>query len=144
MTQPIELTGEVPEDLSDANLLANYQELTHLVQHYQRHLGLLEYEILQRMVARESIAIPSDIYTCELKTSSTYNHLAFTPLKEILTEGDLNTCLSPAHEETVQVPDKWNTTKVKAMARRYGADAQKIVEQANMPGPNRLKFERRE
>ena len=133
-----------PDSLSDTELLATYAELTYLIDQNQRFRGHFEMEIRQRMEGRGGTAIPSDAYTCELKPQVTYNQPAFTPLKEIFLEGDLKACLTPAHPETVQVADKWNTVKVKALVRRYGAEAERIVEAAKVQGPGRLHFEKKE
>ena len=129
--------------MSDEQLLAGYDMLLEEVKSHRDYLGRLEQEIQQRMTERGSTAIPSDIFKCDREQAVSYNQAALTPLKEIFTEGDLASCLVLAHEETIQVEDKWATVKVKSLARRYGVEAEKVVEQARVPGASRVKFERR-
>ena len=132
------------ESLSDEALLEAYAQAQALAKSWADKAGRIEWEMRKRMEGRGAMAIPSDTFICELQPRSTYDQTSFTPLKEILMQTDLIECLEPAHEETRQVPDKWNTAKVKAAARRYGHEAQRIVDQATRPDVPKLKVQRRE
>ncbi len=131
-------------DTSDEDALIIYTYILATRDAFIVALGRAEMELIRRMTERGATALPSETFVCELKTTDTYDQIGYGPLKEVFNETDLATCLDPAHTETVYVFDKWNTVKVKALARRYGADALRIVEQARIPGPRRLKFERRD
>ena len=150
MTTNIDLTRietldlRTPSELNDEELLLDYEHQLALQATVTERAGRLEWEIRKRTEARGAQAIPSNDFICELKTRNTYDSLAFTPLKEILQESDLNICLTPAHQETVTIPDKWNATKVKTMARHHGDAVQQVLNQATMHGTPRLVFERRE
>ena len=113
--------------LSDEVLLNEYRMALARIHHWTEEAGRNEWEIKKRMEARGATAIPSDIYICEMISKNSYDKTRFAPLKELLTSVDLASCLVPAHEVTHLVEDKWNTVKVKALARRYGNEAQRVV-----------------
>jgi len=135
----------VPQSLSDAELLRQYEDRLTIAENYQKSAGRLEQEIYRRLEVNGGSAIPSELYVCELITRPSYDQTAFTPLKEIFNDVDLATCFEAEHTETnpVLFPDKWDTRKVIALATRYGTIAQLIVERARSYGRGRLKFERR-
>lgn len=125
---------------SDSDLLEAYDRELQLRRAVQERIGRIEQEIYHRLEARHALAIPSDAFTCELVQNWGYDQSRFVALKELLTEVDLAECWAPEHEETVRVPERWNTVKVKALARRYGEKALTIVEDARIPEKPRLKF----
>ena len=138
-------TGEIGiSGLDDARLLDAYDRALTMKKHWFDEAGRLVMEIRHRIEAREGSIIPSDTYQCELQSQREYDQTAFTPLKEVFNESDLASCLTLAHEETVTVADKWQTTKVKSLARKYGADAQRIFDKAVIEKPPRLSFKRLE
>ena len=96
------------------------------------------------MEYRSATSIPSESFICELTSRTQYDQLGFTPLKEIFNDTDLPKCFTPAHIDSVDVPDKWSTQQVIALAKRYGDQALRVVERAKSLGSPRLKFERRE
>ena len=108
-----------------------------------KRAGECEAEIRRRIKERNASIIPSNDYVCEVKTTNTYDQPSFTPLKELFTETDLAACLEPAHKETVDVPDKWKTSTVIAIARKYGPEAMRIVSKARIPASEKLLFQRR-
>ena len=130
-------------DYPDSYLLSQLDHLRKGIERYQQYAGRIEQEILRRMEERGARAIPDDFFVCEALSTMGYDQMAFTPLKEILVASELLKCLTPAHEETVLVPDKWNTAKVKSAAAKSGAEALAIVDKARRPGTRRLKFERK-
>ena len=91
----------------------------------------IEQEWLRQMEANDATSIPG---VCEQVIENTYDQLAFTPLKEILHAPDLASALTPAHQETIDVPDKWKTATVLSLAKKYGREALAIVDQARIPG----------
>ena len=135
---------DLARTISDTELLGWYDAQRAGLEHAQNVSGRLEQEMLQRMEARGATAIPSDEYVCELVVRNTYDQARFRPFLEILSERELQGVFTPAHEETVEVVDKWNTQKLVALAKRYGAEALRIIEQAKLPGARTLKFTKRE
>jgi hypothetical protein len=96
------------------------------------------------MEERHAIAIPNETWVCEAQVRNTYPALYLTPLKEILSEADLQTCYTPAHQELKDVAEKWDVRKVLPLARRYGEEAQNVVDKAMLTERTGLKFEARE
>ena len=136
---------EIPgTKLTDDELLEHYDVALATVDSYKKMAGRIEQEMYRRMEERNSTAIPSGTYTCELQTKNEYDQIGFTPLKEIFNEADLAECVELAHFETVQLPDKWSTQKVLALAKRYGDSALAIVNHARSESRPKLKFARRD
>jgi hypothetical protein len=124
---------------NDAELLASYAKSRESIKQHQDILGRLEQELLTRMNERGATAIQTETHIATLEPNVTYAQDAFTPLLEILPTDELKACYAPAHEETVKIPAKWDTTKTKAAARRVGDAALRIVEHAKLEGAPRLK-----
>ena len=144
MTSPSESLTQVVTEPTDAELLYWRYELGVRVEETQSRLDWVEGLLLQRMEKRGAISIPSEEYVCEMESKPTYHQPAFAPLKEIFVASDLRECWIPEREHTVIQPEKWDTTRVKRLAKRYGDEALAIVERARVPGRPRLKFGRRE
>ena len=130
--------------LSDEELLSELEHITAIRDGFSDTLGRLEQEAFRRMEERGAKAIPSINYICEIQQKSDYDQLAFTPLKEIFNSDDLDRCLTPAHTKEIEVPERWATTTVKAVAAKYGDRAKAIVENARTETRGRLKFARRD
>jgi len=144
MTTVDRTTGELTDlaTLTDEQLLHHYAVAQQMLDYEKRALGMAEMEIRRRMDERGATTIPSARYDCQRRDKVEYDPAAFTPLKEIFVQpGDLERCWTPEHQETVTVPEKWSTVKVKAVAREYGDAALAIVERARMVRPAGLKFD---
>ena len=128
----------------DDELLSAMSKLAQKLDAIKSDLGHLEQEAYRRMEDRGATSIPSEDYICELSYRPTYDQLGFIPLKEVFNESDLARCLTPAHTEEVEVPDKWATSTVKSLAAKYGADALRIVDRAKTHDRGKLIFKRRE
>ena len=137
------ITDQVLGRLSDDVLLGCYQVLKTQLDEDVKAAGRLEQEIYRRMAERKATSIPDETFICEVEARNRYEQVSFGPLKEVFNEPDLVAALTPAHEETTVVPDKWKTSTVLSLARKYGAEAQRIVEQAKVPERPRLRFEKR-
>ena len=135
------ITETAAERLTDDDLLEHYEAAKSAVENYKTMAGKIEQEIYRRMEERNATAIPSGIFTCELQTKNEYDQVGFTALKEIFNDADLAECVDLAHEETTQVPDKWRTQKVLALAKRYGDHAQSVVDRARSESRPKLKFD---
>ena len=137
-------TGEIGlNHLVDDELLVEYERASILKKSWTDQCGALEMEIRRRIKASGGSIIPSNDFQCELLGRASYEQARFTPLKEVFTEADLASCLVPAHEETTEVADKWNTNRVKSLARRYGTEAQRIFDAAAVPQDPRFVFKRK-
>ena len=131
-----------PPELSDTQLLAQYDDSRTAASAALIAKGHLEQEIYRRMEERGAKAIPDETFVCEIAQENIYEKGRFTALLEIFNPTDLATCFIGEHME--RVPADWKTGKVLALARRYGDAALAIVEKAKQPGRKTLKFQRRE
>lgn len=126
-------------ELDDAKLLQSYNGALESVR-------LLRQEIEGRIKERGAVAIPSDTFLCEMPVRNTYTPESFVPLKELLSPADLATCWKATWLETtvIEHPETWDTVKVLALGRRYGGEAQRVIEGARLEGRGSLTFRRRE
>ena len=131
------------EQISDSVLLSQLEAAQNAVEEAVHHKGLLEMEIMRRMRERNAIGIPSDVFTCELKQANTYDQGRFTPLLELLSGDELEKVFTPEHQETVTVAERWNTVGLLAVARRYGGEVLRLVQEAKVAGAPRLSFKRK-
>jgi hypothetical protein len=136
--------GEAHAHLSDDELLAEMEHIGAILDGFKNTLGHLEQEAYRRIEERGATSIPSETYICEMEIKRGYDQPSYGPLKEIFNDADLAKCLTPAHTDEVKVADKWATVTVKSLAVKYGAEALRIVENAQTESRGRLKFARRE
>ena len=130
--------------LLDDALLSEMEKVSEELEVIKGVLGRLEQEAYRRMEEKKATSIPSETYICEMETSWKYDQASFGPLKEVFNDADIKRCLTPAHTEEVKVEDKWATGTVKSLAVKYGAEALRILANAQTESRGRLKFARRE
>ena len=136
--------GTAHAHLSDDELLAEMEHIGAVLDGFKASLGRLEQEAYRRIEERGATSIPSETYICEMETGFKYDQPSYGPLKEIFNDADLKKCLTPAHTDEVKVADKWATGPVKSLAVKYGAEALRILANAQTESRGRLKFARRE
>ena len=136
--------GAAHGHLSDDELLAEMEHIGAILDGFKATLGHLEQEAYRRIEERGATSIPSVVYICEMEPGFKYDQMSFGPLKEGFNEVDLKKCLTPAHTDEVKVADKWATGTVKSLAVKYGAEALRILANAQTESRGRLKFARRE
>ena len=131
-------------ELGDLEFLVTMDNIAKTLADLKETLGHMEQEAYRRMEERGASSIPSETFICELALKASYDQIGFTALKEIFNDSDLERCLTPAHTEEVEVPDKWATSTVKSLATKYGADALRIVDRAKTEDRGKLIFKLRE
>lgn len=134
---------EIIPDMTDDALLAAYDGVITALKEQQALADRMKYEIIKRADQRMAEGIPSMSYNVKVSRGNKYDTERLAPLKELLLSGDLAICYTPAREETKQVPEKWNMTKLNSIAKAYGINAIKIIEDAKTPGEPTVKFEPR-
>lgn len=136
-------TGELPlssEELADrwmvnAKLIADLQAAQH-------HYGA---ELLRRMQALDATELPHPTLRVVLKQASpTYDISILVALKESLAEEELAKTYSPAHEKTVQVPERWSGSALNSLEKRLGGDVARMVQRARVPGSQHLSITAKE
>ena len=115
----------------------------------QEEVAALRQEIEMRMMERGATAIPDDHYLCEMPKRFSYDPALFTPLKEVLSSQELDQCWKAPWDETVPEhvenhPERWDTVKLLAVARRHGAGALQVVKAARTEARGGLVFKRRD
>ena len=127
-------------EMSDLQLLAAYHRALEARLQAQESVGKLEMEIMCRIDERGATGIPNDQFSCELVATNSYDPQVLVRLKEIFSAGDLRTCWESEHQEIVTVPEAWDLRKVLPLARRYGARAVAVVNDARGVKSRRIKF----
>ena len=119
-------------DCSDENLLQEYQATRLVIYQNKLLLDKLEYEMHKRMTEREATGILTERYVASAIPSVGYDQQRLLPLKEVFTDADLQKCFTPEHEEKITVADNFNMVKTIPLAKRYGAEALKLIESARI------------
>ena len=101
-----------------------------LLQEAEYYLGL---QIIGEIEGRGATEARTDAGVVTLATKSTYDPGKLAALREITDPRDLDGVYAPEHEETITVKEKWNMTRGRALAR-LGAEHQRIIEEARIPG----------
>ena len=126
--------------LSDTEMLDGWADLARTKAEVERQMGLLEFELQQRMEEREARAILWEHGTCELKMPTpTIDPSRLVALREILPPEVIAEGFILAHEKTITVPESWDMRKVNTWVK-FGYEVAKIIEAAKLPGRGRLKI----
>jgi hypothetical protein len=128
---------------NDDILLNMYDDALAALAAAREQVGKLEQEILRRADERGATGLPSDIYTCKINTTHTYDPSVLVQLKELLSTDELAQCWVMEHKEWITMPEKWDVRKLLPIARVHGDEALGIVEQAKIPERRRLEFKRK-
>lgn len=111
---------------------------------HQTQVDAIRAELLHRIRAEGGRALMDDTFQIEVKeTSGGFNPSVLVQLKELLPTEDLVKAWTPAHEETVTVPEKWDGRTLVAYARKYGGKVAEVVERARLEGRQTLVVERK-
>ena len=130
-------------DISAECLLRLYETADQQLEQAKRTAGLIEQEIFRRADEQGATGIPSDVYECSIKVTNTYDPSLLVPLKEVFTDSELKACYVPAHQETIDVAEKWNATQAWKAARKHGDKALALLERAKTPRGRKLEFRRK-
>lgn len=96
--------------------------------------GKVDQELMRRATERGATTIYGKDMNYVIETKNEYDRTKLPPFLELLNPEGKDKCFTPAHLETVEVPDKWDMTQVKKYARARGKEALDIVEKATFPG----------
>ena len=130
-----------PEDLADldnACLLDNWAIVKNSETMYRRSKELIEYELIRRMQESGAKEIYHPKIACKLEPRTTYDPGKLSALKELIEPTLLVDGYTPAHQETIEVPEQWDMRVVLAWDRKYGDLVRQAVESAVIRGQPRL------
>ena len=141
MTQSIEIP--VSERLDD-DLLADFVAIDGGITMLGEQRQRIQQELERRMLEREATEILHPSIECRLeKGTPTWDYGKLAKLRELLPPEVIDTAWSAAHQETVDVPEKWNMVKAKTFAK-YGGEIADVIAKATIPGRSRLVVKKRE
>ncbi len=125
-------------DQDDYTLLRLWSGYHESVATLQRLIQVIEADLFQRLKDRGATAIDDPDFECVLKATISYDTSLVVPLKEIVDPDVLkDNGWTPAHEETVQVAESFNMTRIKKLLK-FGDDVKRVIEAAQVTGPSRL------
>lgn len=133
-------------DMETHALAVAYDGMVKSLKELRAAIDAIEQELIGRIRDAGGTALPDDDFLIELKRGSpTYDVGMLQPLleSEVPTE-ELEKAYTPAHEEVVQVDAKWHGGQLNTLARRYGGEIADRIEQAKIPGPEKLDVKPRE
>lgn len=110
-------------------LINKHIQLTRIMTTLQERKGRIEMELHQYMETEEAKVILHPTHDIELKESRAYDHSKLAALRELVDPVELegSGAFTPAHQDTVDVPEKWNMTKVKPFIK-YGGEIKATIE----------------
>ena len=134
-----------PQSLTDnsvESLFRQWQTRKTEQQELSDSIGRIEMELRRRLAASNATAIAVDGFKAELVPGApTADPSVLVALKEqeALPPDELLRGLTPAHDEVVHVPDKWDLRVVKTWAD-FGDAVAAIIERGIVRGPERLRI----
>ena len=127
-------TGEHFEAMTD-EALVDYLNIQQVAgEMAQNHIGHINMELMRRAAERGATTIYGKGQNFVVTQPNEYDRTKLPPLLELLDPEAKGKCFIPAHQETVDVPDKWDMTQVKKYAKARGNEALDIVERATFAG----------
>lgn len=112
-------------------LINKHIQLERIITTLQERKGRLEVELQTYMESEQATVILHPTHKVELKQTLAYDPSKLAALRELVDPAELEKsgAFIPAHQDTIDVPDKWNMTKVKPLGK-YGGDVKATIEGA--------------
>ena len=128
------------EQLTNDQLIDGIAKFRAQIDEARDFLSRYEFQLLKNMAAEGSTKYVNDDYEATVTTPVTYDHAKLWKVRELVALKRLvqSGAFTPAHIETVNVPDSWNLTFWKPFAKE-GQDIAKIIEAAKIPGAPKLR-----
>ena len=129
-------------DASTKSLFEQWQIARAAQQEVNHFIGRIEMELRRRMVNTRATVIIIDGFKAELVLGApTADPSVLVALKEheAIPPYELAKALTPAHDEIVHVPDKWDLRVVKSW-ESFGDDVAAIIDRGIIRGPERLRI----
>ncbi len=110
-------------------LVNKYMQLDRIIEQLQKRQNEIQMALYDQMVRDNATMIPHPTYTVELKQTLAYDPSKLAALHELVDPAELESsgAFIPAHQDTVDVPEKWNMTKVKPFTK-YGGEVKATIE----------------
>ena len=129
-------------DNSVESLFRQWQTRKTEQQELSDSIGRIEMELRRRLAASNATAIAVDGFKAELVLGApTADPSVLVALKEheAIPPEELARGLTPAHDEVVHVPDKWDLRVVRTWLR-FGESVAAIIDRGIVRGPERLRI----
>lgn len=124
----------------DEAIDATFDELVDELESVRRKLRnldearwMLESRVVELMDADGATEARTETGTVVLSRPVTYDYSILAQLREITSPADLGDIYAPEHEETTQVPEKWNMVRGKRLAK-LGNTHRGIIDDAKIYG----------
>jgi len=131
------------EDLTIEEVVTEYARIKGQIDGLRDLQNLLEHQIVQAMEADGATILDHPDFNVELSESREWDRSKLSPLAELIPPDVLAKSFTPAHQATIDVPDRWDMRQVLALRRR-GTRVQEIIDGAQIPGRRRLSVKEKE
>jgi len=122
------------EGCTDEELIRGWAADTEAVEGYKRNIYYIEREILSRLRGREATEMLHPDYEVRLKPEAPkYDVNRLIALRELLPPQVIEKAYTAAHQETIEVPDKWDGRVMREWPKRYGHEVRKVIDHAQLP-----------
>ena len=122
------------------NLVDEYVALGDAIKTTRDRMDQIEHQLVQQMQDDGATKLAHPTQNVSLGTGrATWDHGILAGIREYVEQIALEEvgAFVPAHTETVDVPEKWNITKLKVF-KAYGRDIKALIDRARIEGPPRL------
>lgn len=137
-----EHSKESLDSLDNKTLLEICKYTEDKAEELNKQLGILKYIILKRMITDNASMMQHGRLRCKIKYQPPkYENHKLHPLFEILDPDLLKDAYTPAHEELIQVAEKWDGRKLRALLK-HGEAVAEIINNAKLPSaPSDIEIE---
>ena len=123
--------------LSDDEVIAEIVEMRDTIARSKDVKERFEWELSRRMRDRDATAIPHPTHDVRLETKREWMPDRLIPLREIVDPAEWDRGFTEGHNETIWVSAKADMRIIRSW-RRFGVDAGRIIDAAEIPVESRL------
>ena len=109
-------------------LIRDYAQIEIVIADLEKRKAEIEMDLCQQMETDGATMLSHPSYKVELKETLAYDFSKLAALRELIDPAELETsgAYTPAHQETKDIPEAWNMTKVKPFAK-YGDNVRDVI-----------------
>ena len=122
---------------TDAELIEYLADNREFLQTLRDIIGITEMEITGRLENRNATVMRGDNKEVEISSKTEWDKTKLIPLREMFSPDELEGIYTPAREEVVTVPEKWNMARGRRLLK-YGSEVSSIMDSARIKGRNKI------
>ena len=100
--------------------------------------GRIEHELTRRLEADDATVLAHPTHTVAITPGKpTWDYSRLAALRELLPESEIAKAYTPAHEQLISVPERWDGTKLRTL-RKFGREVAEAIDRARLEARGRL------